>query len=115
MLKDQLILIQPGFVRPNRDPAQRFVCPDCNTMEGLLASVPTQAAQHLQVIRVPFERPRSAVVELIGLENQNLPVLILGDTTHLPPDAQWHNGHYFISDCSRITQLLAQRHGFFCL
>jgi hypothetical protein len=116
--KDILFLIQPGFARPNRDSALRFVCPDCNTIEGLLASAPeqeAQAAQHLQVIRVPFERPRSAVVDLIGLENQNLPVLILGDATDLPPDAQWHNGHYFISDCSRIAELLAQRHGFFCL
>ncbi|MFZ4624567.1 MAG: DUF3088 family protein, partial [Rhodoferax sp.] len=78
-------------------------------------SAPAQAAEGLQVIRVPFERPRSAVVLALGLENQNLPVLILGNTATLPPDAQVHNGIWFIGDCSRIAELLAQRHGVFHL
>jgi hypothetical protein len=115
MSQDRLFLIQPGFQRPDRDPAERFVCPDCNTLEGLLASYPAQAGRQLQVIRVPFERPRQAVVALLSPDQQNLPVLVLGDETEPPPDAQEINGVYFISSCAGITQWLAKRHGFFSL
>ena len=57
MSQDHLILIQPGFVRPGRAPDARFACPDCNGLEGLLATAPAGAAAQLKVSRVPFERP----------------------------------------------------------
>lgn len=115
MSQDRLFLLQPGFQRPNRHPSERFVCPDCNTIEGLLATGPQCAARQLQVIRVPFERPRHAVVDLLGIDNQNLPVLVLGGDKEPPPQAQVHEGVYFISACSDIAQWLAQKHGFFRL
>jgi hypothetical protein len=55
------------------------------------------------------------VVALLGLENQNLPVLVLGDEAEPPPQAKVHDGHCFISACPDIAQWLAQRHGYFHL
>jgi hypothetical protein len=108
-----LFLIQPGFQRLNRDPGARFVCPECNVIEGLLASDPARAARQLQITRVPFERPRKSVVDLIGLENQELPALVLGDDVTQPADTKVYNGIYFVNSCARIAELLAERHGFF--
>lgn len=84
-------------------------------MEGLLASYPARGARQLQVIRVPFERPRQAVVALLGLENQNLPVQVLGDDVEPPLDAQVYEGVHFISSCAGIVQWLAMLYGFFSL
>jgi hypothetical protein len=115
MRNDHLFLIQPGFQRPNRDPKDRFVCPECNIIVGLLASDSPHDRRQLQVTRVPFERPRKAVVDLIGLDNQELPALVLGDDLALPADAKVNSGIYFVNDCARIAELLAERHGFFRL
>lgn len=115
MSQDRLFLIEPGFVRPNRDPHARFVCPDCNLLEGLLATDPARAAQALQVQRVPFERPRQAVIDLLGPEHQGLPVLVLGDEHPAPADALSHGTLRFVDDPARIAALLAERHGFYQL
>jgi len=105
---DILYLIEPDFEVPGRSDGP-FVCPFCNQIEGLLASFP-QLALDIEVIRVPFPRPRAAVVALVGEENQALPLLVLGDDP--PPDARTNGDVQFISDTDRILELLAQRHGF---
>ncbi len=115
MSQDHLILIQPGFVRPGRAPEARFACPDCNVLEGLLATAPAGAAAQLKVSRVPFERPRQAVIELLGPDNQGLPVLVLGDQHPVPADAQRHEGRAFVNDVQQISRLLAERHGLLAL
>jgi len=114
MSLDRLYLITPGFARPNHAADARFACPDCNVLEGLLASDPLHAAR-LEVRRVPFERPRAEVVALLGEANQELPALIFGDDAPSPDDAQEHAGVRFINDPARIAEVLAQRHGFFRL
>lgn len=108
MAKDQIFLIAPGFTDPKRDDGP-FICPFCNQVEGFLASFPHLAGS-LQVTRLPFPRPRQPVIDLIGEDNQGLPVLVLGDNP--PPDAKSGNGNYFIDDTRRILDLLAERHGF---
>jgi hypothetical protein len=107
--RDKLFLIQPGFADPKR-PGSLYVCPHCNQVEGLLAAFPELAAG-LDVERVPFERPRRKVIELLGEENQGLPVLIFGDGNP-PADAQRHDGVAFVTATRRILDLLAERHGF---
>lgn len=109
MSRDKVFLIEPGFEDP-KQPGQRFVCPYCNQVEGLLAAFPALAAK-LDVIRVPFARPRQPVIDLLGEANQSLPVLVLaeGDT---PADAERHGDLAFVSDTKRILELLAERHGF---
>lgn len=115
MSQDHLILIQPGFVRPGRAPEARFACPDCNVLEGLLATAPAGAAAQLKVSRVPFERPRQSVIELLGPDHQGLPVLVLGDQHPLPAEAQHHAGRAFVTDVQHIARLLAERYGVLAL
>ena len=110
MSRDKLFLIQPGFDDP-KQPGQRFVCPYCNQIEGLLATFP-ELASRVDVARVPFLRPREAVIAALGEENQGLPVLVLGDEAEAPADAKTHGGARFVNDTKRILELLAERHGF---
>lgn len=109
MSRDLLILIAPGFEDPAH-PGRRFFCPDCNQVEGVLASNPGLAGT-IEVKRVPFPRPRADVIALLGAENQSLPVLILGDAAPVPADAQQHGGRAFVNDTRRILELIAERHG----
>jgi hypothetical protein len=110
MSRDLLLLLEPGFTDP-RYPGERFICPDGAPIEGLLASDPARVAG-LDVRRVPFERPRQAVVEVLDEAHQGLPVLVLGDEQPAPADAQTLGERRFITDTRRILDLLAERHGF---
>ncbi|WP_315786613.1 MULTISPECIES: DUF3088 domain-containing protein [unclassified Bradyrhizobium] len=110
MSGDRLFLLAPGF-RDVAHPGRFFVCPHCNAIEGLLGSFPGLATQ-IEVHRLPFERPREAVVTLIGEQHQSLPVLIFADDKPVPADAQIANGRRFIDDPGRILRYLAERYGF---
>lgn len=108
MAKDTLFLIAPGFEDPKL-PGVRFVCPHCNQIEGLLAAFPELAAQ-IDIRRVGFQRPREAVIAVVGEENQSLPLFVFaGD---VPNDAKAKGDTHFIQDTKRILQILAERHGF---
>jgi hypothetical protein len=53
------------------------------------------------------------VIDLVGENNQSLPLLVLGDESGpAPEDATvTPTGTRFVSDTRRILELLAQRHG----
>lgn len=110
MTRDLLLLLEPGFADP-AFPGERFVCPHCTPIEGLLASAPERVAR-LDVKRVPFARPRHVVIDALDEAHQGLPVLVLGDEHPVPADAEVLNGRHFVTDTNRILSLLAQRHGF---
>ena len=97
MTKDRLFILQHDFVDPGLG-GRVFYCKDCMTVEGLLASFPDLAA-NIEVIRVPWPRPRAAVVEAIGAENQNLPSLVLGEGG-------------FVNEIEALLAALHTRHGF---
>ncbi|MBW0447415.1 DUF3088 domain-containing protein [bacterium M00.F.Ca.ET.228.01.1.1] len=110
MSRDLLILLEPAFTDPQH-PGERFICPDGAPIEGLLASDPARVAR-LDVLRVPFERPRKAVIEVLDEAHQGLPVLVLGDAQPAPADAQTLGERRFVTNPRRILDLLAERHGF---
>lgn len=113
MSRDRLFLIEPGFEDAKKDaktPGRRYYCPHCNQIEGVLATNPALAGA-VEVIRVPFPRPRQPVIAVVGEANQGLPLLVLGDGKPAPDDAQTFGGARFISDTTRILELLADRHG----
>lgn len=110
MDRDLLILITPGFPDPKLSPDRLYYCPQCNVVEGLLATFP-QLLERVEVMRVPFARPRPAVIERVGEENQGLPVLIFADAASAPADAQAFGNTRFVSDIDRIAEVLAERHG----
>nr|WP_290444084.1 DUF3088 family protein [Pseudoalteromonas sp. XMcav2-N] len=59
-------------------PGKMWICSHCAMIEGALTVNPHWADQ-VDVRRVDFAKPRKAVVELLGEDNQWLPVLILDD------------------------------------
>jgi len=97
--KDKLFLIKSGFIDP-KYPDQRFYCWHCALIEGVISSFP-QLTNRLDIERIEWERPRKSVIELVGKENQSLPLLILADDPNT-----------FIADKDQILQALAERHGF---
>jgi hypothetical protein len=110
MSRDLLLLLEPGFEDPAH-PGERFVCPHGIPIEGLLAADPERAAR-LDVQRVPYPRPRPAVIAALDEAHQGLPALVLGDEHALPEDAKTLDGKHFVNDTRRILDLLAERHGF---
>ena len=96
-MRDRLYLIQTEFDDAQL-PGRRFYCKDCITVEGLLAAFPDRAA-NLDVIRLPFPRPRREIVTLLGEENQNLPSLVLAEGG-------------FVNEIEALLQALHVRHGF---
>jgi hypothetical protein len=110
MSRDLLLLLEHGFADP-KYPGERFVCPDCIPIEGLLAGEPDKL-RSLDIRRLPFPRPRAEVVALLDADHQGLPVLILGDDQPIPDDVERLGDKRFVTDTRRILELLAQRHGF---
>ena len=94
--RDRLYLLEAEFTDPAL-PDRTFYCKDCVTVEGLLAAFPALNAK-LEVIRVPWPRPRAAVVEALGEANQNLPALV------------WDGG--FANEIEALLKALHTRHGF---
>jgi hypothetical protein len=99
--RDRLFLLDPEFADPDL-PGRSFYCQDCITIEGLLAAFPDRAAD-LEVIRVPYPRPRPQVIAAIGEGNQNLPALVWATD----------DGSFgFANDMPGLLRALHQRHGF---
>jgi hypothetical protein len=97
MSRDKLFLLEHKFADPALGRERVFYCKDCIMIEGLLAVFPEQAV-HIDVVRVPWPRPRQAVVEAVGAEHQNLPALV------------WDGG--FANEIEALLLALHQRHGF---
>ena len=97
MTKDRLFLLQHDFADPELG-GRIFYCKDCMTVEGLLAAFP-DLAKNIEVVTVPWPRPRAAVVDAIGEANQNLPSLVL------------HEGG-FVNEIEALLTALHTRHGF---
>ena len=110
MQRDRLYLLQPGFEDPAY-PGQIFYCWHCALMEGVLASFP-ELASRLVVERIAWPRPRRPVVELLGEENQSLPLLVLANGETSPHQTGAYEGRAFISNKDKILAALSERHGF---
>ncbi|MFD2205539.1 DUF3088 family protein [Kiloniella antarctica] len=63
---------------PSTDNTSWF-CSHCALIEGALAVNPDWN-KHIEVRRIPFTKPREQIIELLGEENQWLPVLIINKT-----------------------------------
>ncbi|MGF1592928.1 MAG: DUF3088 domain-containing protein [Kiloniellaceae bacterium] len=110
MQRDKLFLLRPDFEDPAY-PGQRFYCWHCALMEGVLTSFPELATQ-LDVERIAWPRPRRPAVDLVGEENQSLPLLVLADGSTSPHLTGTYEGRAFISEKDKILAVLSERHGF---
>jgi hypothetical protein len=102
--QDLLFLAAPDFVTDGDGP---FYCGDCIAIEGLLSLYPV-LHEKLEVRRVPFDRPRQAVVELLSEANQSLPVLLLAAASEFEGiEFRTHNGIRFIDSETDIRSYLS--------
>lgn len=108
MEKDKLFLLNMGFNDDNY-PGEQFFCPDCTLLEGLLAKNP-KLANAIEVTYVRFEKPRQAVIEWAGEQNQSLPLLVLPQGEHSDLPATEHHGRECLSDLNAILAALSARH-----
>ncbi|MGE7415241.1 DUF3088 domain-containing protein [Methylobacterium tarhaniae] len=108
--RDHLYLLRPDFADPAY-PDRRFYCWHCALIEGVLAGFPALAGR-LDVTRLPWPRPRQALIDRVGEANQSLPLLVLAADA---PDAfatGRHGAVRFIDDKDMILRALHARHGF---
>jgi hypothetical protein len=108
MKRDKLFVIKPDFADPDY-PGIQFYCWHCALVEGVLASFPA-LTQRIDVERVAWPRPRRAVIELIGCENQSLPVLVLADDAEDRLATGSFNGRRFVEGKDAILVALSARH-----
>ena len=106
MEKHTLILLNPGFFDGDDGP---FFCPHNAALEGLLKYEP-ELKDKLDIQRVDFERPRTAIIKLLGEENQFTPVLIINENQAPPEGAQVSaaTGRAFILGEIKISEFLHQ-------
>jgi hypothetical protein len=102
-----LFLLNPGFTDGGRGP---YFCPDTAYVEGYLNYVPDLAGK-IDIRRVPFEKPRSEIIELLGAPNQGCPVYIFPEGEEAPSDAEMSplTGRMYISDSHHIVSFLSRR------
>jgi hypothetical protein len=79
---EKLFLLKADFQDPAREAGKRYFCPDCAFIEGLLSYYP-RLTDEIEVHYVNFARPRQALIDLLGEENQSCPVLVLDNGTFI--------------------------------
>jgi glutathione S-transferase len=94
---EKLFLLKPDFKDINRSAENKYFCPSCTLIEGLLSFYP-RLRNELEVHYVDFVRPRPEIVKLIGEANQSCPVLVLDDGK-------------FINEPDEIVFYLVKNHG----
>ncbi|MDO8296506.1 MAG: DUF3088 domain-containing protein [Caulobacter sp.] len=109
MRRDRLIILKVDFEDPSYA-GQRFYCWHCVLMEGVLASFP-ELKHLIDVERIAWPKPRKEVVDLIGLANQSLPVLILADDAPVGLETGEWNGRRFVEGKDAILKALSIRYG----
>lgn len=110
MTRDKIFLLRPNFEDPAY-PGQRFYCWHCALIEGVLASFP-ELTGGLDVERIAWPKPRYPVIELVGEENQSLPLLFLANGDTSLHQTGVYRGKAFIAEKDKILAALSERHGF---
>ena len=109
MQRDKLFLLDIDFQDPAY-PEQTFYCWHCALLEGLLSCYPAMASQ-LDVVRIAWPRPRQAVIDVIGPDNQSVPVLVLVDDAPDGLETGHHGDRRFVDDKDAILHALSVRYG----
>lgn len=107
-MRDTLFLLRPGF----QDHGAVHFCPFSAQVIGFLAYYP-QVRETLDVVELPFEKPRRPVSDLLGENHQALPMLVLaGEPASVPHVTIGEaNGHRFVAKTIEILRYLATTRG----
>lgn len=108
LTRDTLFILAAPFEDP--DMQGMWFCTSCATMEGALLANPTWA-DRIDVKRSAFPRPRTAIMALLGPDNQSMPVLVLADGAARPDGAKEYEGRFFLDEPKPITRYLAAAYG----
>jgi hypothetical protein len=107
-VRDTLFLLRPGF----EEHGALHFCPFSAQVIGFLAYYP-QVRESLDVVELPFEKPRRPLSDLLGEAHQAPPMLVLaGAPASVPHVTVGHaNGHYFVGKTIEILRYLAATRG----
>ena len=105
MSRHQLFMLNPwkeGDLGP-------YYCPDCGVVEGFFTYTP-QARELVEIVHIDYPRPRPALVDLLGAENQSSPVLILAEGAKMPEGGKrsLSTGRIFMDDPIAICNFLGR-------
>lgn len=109
-MKPILFLLKSDFHDTNLDPSQKYYCPHCAMVEGILQYYP-QLRTLLDIRYVDFARPRAAIVELVGEEHQGCPLLVVDADYALAADFQSVGQLRLSNDKMKIATFLSQQFG----
>ncbi len=107
--KPILFLLEHEFEDPHH-PGQRFFCPHCLPLEGVLVSVPGLRAR-LDVRHVGFPRPRQAVIDVVGESDPSLPKLVLPEGVYSEHASGEHAARQYVSGTRAILATLGELYG----
>jgi hypothetical protein len=109
--KDVLFLLPPAFPDAKQG-AGDFFCPDCVTVNGILAYHP-HLRDRIEVKVAPFARPRQEVIALLGPDHQGCPVLVLPEEApaESSPVRRSITGRQFVAGAMDIGDYLARKYG----
>lgn len=91
-----LFLLPSDFLDPAEGEGP-YVCPHCMAVEGLLCVYP-RLRRELDIRYVPFKRPRTAIIEVIGEEHQSCPVLVMPQGWQSATERVFFVGEHAIAD-----------------
>jgi hypothetical protein len=103
-MKDTLFVYRPGFT----DGGVAHFCPFSAQIIGFLTYYP-QVRASLEVVELPFEKPRRPLVDLVGEAHQAAPMLVIGGQPVVVPKVTIGeaNGHRFVEKTIEILRYLA--------
>jgi hypothetical protein len=103
-MKDTLFVYRPGFT----DDGVTHFCPFSAQIMGFLTYYP-QVRASLEVVELPFEKPRRPLVDLVGEAHQAAPMLVIGGPPVVVPKVTIGeaNGHRFVEKTIEILRYLA--------
>ena len=108
-MRDRLFLLKADFEDPSY-PGQRFYCWHCALLEGVLASFPSLSSK-IDAERIAWPKPRRAIVEIVGEDNQSVPLLVLAADAPDELATGTFRGQRFVADKDAILHALSRRHG----
>jgi hypothetical protein len=110
----KLFLLKPGFTDTKADnEGKLYYCPHCALIEGVVRYYP-QLEELIEIQHVDFKRPRPAIIELIGEENQSCPVLIIDNKEADDTETSYfekYSDKLFVNSPDFITKYLAEKFG----
>jgi hypothetical protein len=110
----KLFLLKPDFTDVKIDnEGKLYYCPQCAMIAGIIKYYP-QLETLLEINFVDFQRPRKAIIELIGEENQSCPVLIIENDQDENIDMSYFNSYrdkLFVNSTDLIVKYLSEKYG----